>query len=136
MGPGWVPTFLYYFVCTTLIVSFVAESGTETLQMGNPYPIGILCGLVVGSLGAYFNSHITISLPIKNRGAFLAKLNAALTEMGYQETSQLAEFTVYERSAARKIFSGKLFVHIEPKSATISGRSLRVRTLRQRLETV
>lgn len=114
MGPGWVPTFLYYFVCTTLIVSFVAEQGTEAIQMGNPYPIGIFCGLVAGSLGAYFNSHITISLPIKNRGAFLAKLNAALTEMGYQETSQLEEFTVYERSAARKFLLANCSCKLNP----------------------
>lgn len=137
MGPGFVPTFLYYFVSTTLIGLLVlAQSGAAEGLVFTPYQIAIALGLLAGLLGAYFNSYQTITLPVPNRGVFTQKLNGILSAMGYQEASQLEEFAVYERGSFQKIFSGKLLVQIDKdkKEATIVGRSSRIRQIKQQLE--
>jgi len=134
-GPGLTPTFLYYFVATTTIVIFVLSRGVETpIPLVNPAQFSLLCGLLAGAIGAYFNSHDTVELALKNRGALLKKLKDCLASMGYAETSQVEGVTIYERPAPSKFFSGKIFVQIEDKTATIAGRSNRIRALKKRLE--
>lgn len=135
-GPGFVPTFLFYFVGTTLIAAFVMDRGIGTELAFNPFQVCILLGLVAGLVGAYFNSHQTLTLPIKNRGAFLKTLNQTLEQLGYREVGKLDEFTVYSRPAPSNFFSGKLFVEIEKDSATISGRGNKIRLLKKRMEQV
>lgn len=136
-GPGLVPTFLYYFVGTTAIVAFVLTRGLDNAAaIGNPYQIGIVVGALLGGLGAYFNSHNQIELPVKNRGAFLKQLNEALTAMGYQETeADDADqgVKIYQRPFPSGAFSGKLFVQIEGSQAAIAGRASSLRQLRKRL---
>ncbi|MBF2027382.1 MAG: hypothetical protein IGS48_11520 [Oscillatoriales cyanobacterium C42_A2020_001] len=137
-GPGFIPTFLYYFVGTTFIVVFVVSKGLDSPELidtfGNPFRIGIVFGLLVGGVGAYFNSHNQVELPIKNRGAFLAKLKEALTALGYTKVSEVEQVTIYERSGASKLFSSKLFVELDAKNAMVSGRASSVRALQKRLE--
>lgn len=134
-GPGFIPTFLYYFVGMTFIAVFVISQGAENgLELGNPWQVAIVFGLVSGLAGGYVNSHKTIALPIKNKGAFLKTLKDTLTAMGYAETSQVDEFTVYERSGLSKFLSGKLFVQLEKETATVSGRSTQINTLQKQLE--
>ena len=133
MGPGYVPTFLYYFVGTTFIAVFVLSKGADDLTF-NPFQVAVPFGLVVAGFGAALNSHRTISLPIKNKGGFVKSLNEALAELGYQETSTLDEFTVYQRSGLGKVFSGKLFINLDNKTATISGRSTNLKVLEKKLQ--
>ncbi|EKQ67798.1 hypothetical protein OsccyDRAFT_4088 [Leptolyngbyaceae cyanobacterium JSC-12] len=137
-GPGFIPTFLYYFVGTTFIVVFVVSQGFNNPELidtlGNPFRVGIWFGLLAGGLGAYFNSHNQIELPIKNRGAFLAKLKETMTALGYVEASEIDQVKIYERSGASKFFSSKLFVELEAKTARISGRASSVRALQKHLE--
>lgn len=134
MGPGYMPTFLYYFVVTTFIVVFVVQQGGEALQIANPFQIGMFFGLAAGFLGARFNSSQTISLPVKNRGAFQKQLLKTLNDWGYQESSELNGFTVYERSGLSKFFSGKIFVQLDKNTATIAGRASKIRPLQKQLD--
>jgi len=134
MGPGLLPTFLYYFVATTLIVAIAVSQGTGTsLETGNPYQVGIAFGLVAGLLGTYFNRYVTISVPLKTKAA-RRNLSDTLNTMGYVETNQLEGITVYERSALSKFFGGKYLVQIEQDTATISGRSSRIKALQKKLQ--
>jgi hypothetical protein len=134
-GPGFVPTFLYYFVGTTLIVTWVLSRGVEVpTEVGNPFPLAVLCGALAGGLGAFFNSHEQISVSVKNRGAFLKKLTDTLTEMGYRESKQQDGVTLYDRPAPSNLFSGKIFVQLEGKTANLSGRSRTIRRLKGKLE--
>ncbi|MGK7873854.1 MAG: hypothetical protein AB4426_11240 [Xenococcaceae cyanobacterium] len=131
-GPGFLVTFLYYFSSTTLIVMFVTSKGMGmSLETGLPYQFGILFGLVAGLLGANFNRSATISASFQNKKAFTKNLNEVLSEMGFEEKSQLEEFTVYEKSPLRTLFSGKVFVKIDQNSATIIGRSSNIKRLSQ-----
>lgn len=131
MGPGYMPTFLYYFVVTTFIVVFIVQQGGEELQIANPFQIAMFFGLAAGFLGARFNSSQTISLPVKNKGAFQKQLLQALNNWGYQETSELNGFTVYQRSGLSQFFSGKIFVQLDKNTATIAGRASKMRSLQQ-----
>lgn len=133
-GPGFAPTFLFYFVGTTFISAFVINKSVGAdLELANPLQAGILFGLTAGLVGAYFNSHQTINLPIKNRGAFLKKLNDLLQQLGYEESGQIDEFKVYSRPLPSSLFSGKLFVQIEKDNATISGRASKIRLLQKQM---
>lgn len=134
-GPGFLPTFLYYFTGTSLIVALiVAQQLGVSLATRTPYQIGASLGLLAGLLGAYFNRSQLISVNITNPKAFTQKLTQMLNSAGYQETGKAEEFTVYERSGASGVFSGKIFVQIEKKSATIAGRASKVEMLRKSLE--
>lgn len=133
-GPGFVATFLFYFVGTTFIATFVLSQGAGLEEISNPYQVVILFGLTVGLASAYFNSHQTLTLPIKNRGAFLKKLKETLKQLGYEESGQLEEVTIYTRPIPSSFFSGKLYVQIEKDAATISGRANKIRLLQKRIE--
>lgn len=137
-GPGFLPTFLYYFVGTTFIVVLLIDQGVGNSALadssGNPFSIGILLGLLAGGVGAYFNRHEVVTIPIKNQKAFAQKIHAALAEMGFAEAAQVEQITVYERPIPSRFFSGKLFVQLEKETATLSGRSRLLRSLQKRLQ--
>jgi hypothetical protein len=134
-GPGFAPTFLYYFVSTTLITLLVISQGLPDPQqqevLGNPFPVALLLGVLAGGLGAYFNAYEQIELPIKNRGGDLKTLTQTLTDMGYAEVKEVEQVKVYERSFPSNIFAGKLLVEFQEKSVLISGRANRIRTLKK-----
>jgi hypothetical protein len=135
-GPGFIPTFLYYFVSTTLIVALVVDQGTVgglPDALGNPFQVGILFGLLAGSLGGYFNGYEELELPINNRGGFTQRLTATLEQMGYEKTQTIDEVMVYQRSGAGQFFAGKVFVQLEGNAATISARGSKIRQMKRAL---
>lgn len=133
-GPGFLPTFLYYFAGTTVIVAFVLAKGLEqSASLREVYQIGLVVGGIVGGLGAYLNSHREIELPIKNRGAFLAQMHRTFEELGYGEPAELDGIKVYQRPFPNSIFSGKIFVQVEAKQVAIAGRASQIRRLEKRL---
>jgi hypothetical protein len=122
--PGFWLTFLYYFSVTNLIVILVISQGMRiSFYDQSLYQLSVLIGLIAGLLGANFNRSVTISASFKNQKIFLKTLNETLAEIGFTPKSQVEDFTVYEKSAIKTLFSGKIFVHIEKNSATIIGRS-------------
>ena len=133
-GPGFVPTFLFYFVGTTFIAAFVIAKGATGLEGTNPFQVAILFGLLAGGIGSYFNSHQTASFPIKNRGAFLKSLKESLSQMGYEQKEEVEDLTIYDRPMPSNFFSGKLFVQLEQDTAIVSGRSGMIRSLKKRLQ--
>ncbi|NES87310.1 MAG: hypothetical protein F6K10_41675 [Moorea sp. SIO2B7] len=133
-GPRFLVTFLYYFSCTTVIVVVIASQIMGlSLEAKLPYQFGILFGLVAGLLGANFNRSVTISTSFRNKKVFTKTLNEALYEMGFEESTQVDEFTVYQKSALRTLFSGKVFVQIDNNSATIISRSSIIKRLSQKI---
>jgi len=139
-GPGFVPTFLYYFVSTTLIAVFVISQGINDPQqqelLGNPFQVGILLGVLAGGIGAYFNAYEQAEFPIKNRGADLKAINDTLTAMGYAESQEVDQVKVYERSFPSNLFAGKLLLEFTEKTVLISARANRVRALRKVLKSL
>jgi len=133
LGPRFVPTFLYYFVSTTLIALFVLSKGIGDQLDFDPSQIAIALGLVAGGLGGYFNSTDTLEMPVKNKGGFTKRLQTTLEQMGFAETDTLEDITVYERPFPSGLFSGKIFVQIEKDTASVSGRSGLIRGLKKRL---
>ena len=101
------------------------------LETALPYQIGMLLGLVSGLLGAIFNRSATFSTSLADPTAFTQRLDEALSEMGFEKKTQLEEFTVYEKSALKTLFSGKVLVKIDQDSATIISRSSNIRYLKK-----
>ncbi|EGJ30046.1 MULTISPECIES: hypothetical protein [Moorena] len=134
LGPGLLITFLYYFTCTTLITTvFSSQVLRLSLVTGMPYSVGIIFGLIGGLLGTYFNRTVTVSLEFRSKKVFTAALNDALTEMGFEETSKLDDFVVYQRPALSNLFSGKVFVQIGKGKATIASRSRNIKRISSKL---
>lgn len=119
----------------TLVVAVLASQVLGlSLTQPLPYRYGITLGLVAGLVGAYFNRSVTFSLEFKNKKAFAKTLNKTLSDMGFEPKSEIDNFVVYQRSALRNIFSGKVFVQIDNGIATIISRASIIRRLRQKIE--
>lgn len=131
VGPGFLPTFLYYFTGATIIFTLLAVKGLGLgLSTGVPEQLGLVGGLVAGGFGAYMNQTTSFSVQFRDRKKFLKELDAALRELGYEQTSEIEGVQVYERSSFRKLFSGKIYVQLEGNSATIASRASNTRQLR------
>ena len=135
-GPGFIPTFLYYFVSTTLIAAFVASQGLGLgIGTGTPLRLGIILGLLAGVAGGYFNRTVTQAFEFKNRKKFDQKLEGILAELGFQKTDEREDgVLVYQRAALAKVLSGKVFVQFEKQSVAIAGRSIAMKKLSKRME--
>ncbi|NEP49641.1 MAG: hypothetical protein F6K65_12850 [Moorea sp. SIO3C2] len=134
LGPGLLITFLYYFTCTTLITTvFSSQVLRLSLVTGMPYSVGVIFGLIGGLLGTYFNRTVTVSLEFKSKKVFTAALQDTLTEMGFEETSKLDDFVVYQRPALSNLFSGKVFVQIGKGKANIASRSRNIKRISRKL---
>ena len=134
-GPGFAVTFLYYFSTTTLIIAFlVAQKANVNFLSPANFQMGIVVGTLVGLVAAYFNHNITIEFEFKKKHTFTTKLNQALSKMGFDEQRQVEDFVVYYKSGVKKLFSGKISIKIEKKSARIMGRSSQVKQLRQNIK--
>lgn len=146
-GPGVASTFLYYFSTSALVGSFVVSRGLHLgLQTGIPTQIGILFGLVAGSLGAYINRSTQLQMTVANPKQFQQSLEAALEKMGYGPTPKSAEtddspgkatpaepYLTYQRSSLSQFFAGKLYAQITPSQATIVSRAANIRRLKKLL---
>jgi hypothetical protein len=134
-GPNFWVAFLYYFAGTTLIVLLLASQGMGmSLDMALPYQMGTFCGLISGIAGAYFNRSVTISVTFPNPKTLVRELDKALAQIGFEQKTQLDDYTIYNQSVAlRTVFSGKIFVKIEKNSAQISGRSRHLKRLQEAL---
>ncbi len=120
---------------TTLIGAAIASQQTGTnLTTAEPYQTALLAGLLAGLTGAYFNRNITVTVPFKNLETFIQRLNDALSQFGYKEKSTVDGVTTYDRPGWSNSFSGKLSVQIEKDSATISGRSGKIKALQKRIQ--
>ena len=138
-GPGFWPTFLYYFVSTTLITAFLSSQGLGIdLESGLPLRLGLILGAIAGGAGGYFNRTVTFSVEFKSRKKFLRNLNEVLTEMGYLVTSELDsseaedDILIYKKSALGGLLSGKVFVQIGKDSATFASRAVYSQKLQKR----
>lgn len=133
-GPGFLPTFLYYFTGTAVIFTLLASKGLGlSLSTGIPEQLGMMGGLVAGALGTYLNQTTTFSVQFRDRKKFLRELETTLSELGYEQASEEDGLRIYERSSARKLFSGKVYVQLESNSATLGSRASIVRQLRKGL---
>ena len=128
--PEFSLTFFYYFSVTNLIVVIVFSQrmGISWLDP-SIYQLGILIGIITGILGANFNRNVTVTAPVQGKKVFLRTLNEILAEMGFEAKSELEGFTVYQKSTLATLFSGRVFVKIEGKLATIIGRASTIRKL-------
>jgi hypothetical protein len=134
-GPGFWPTFLYYFGSTALVFSLVTAKALG-LSVGSSFPqqMGLMGGLVAGLIGGYFNRTVTLSVPIKNRKSFTKKLNEILSQNGYQQKDEVDGVLVYERSNLRKFLSGRVFVQFQDDTVAIASRSVQIKSLKKQIE--
>lgn len=131
-GPGFLPTFLYYFTSTAILITLIASKGMGFgMDTGLPQQLGLAGGVIAGGLGAYFNRTTTLSVQFRNRKTFFNELERTLKQLGYQRTSEDEGLYIYERSNLSKWLSGKIFVQMEGNSATIASRATNIRQLQK-----
>lgn len=105
-----------------------------SLASGLPYRLGLIAGLSAGVVGGYLNRSATLFLEFTNRKTFTATLDRALAEMGYAPASDWDEFAVYQPSGWSRPFSGKIFVKIDKRRATLVSRSVHLKQLHRKIE--
>ncbi|WP_143467750.1 hypothetical protein [Leptolyngbya ohadii] len=133
-GPGVLPTFLYYFTATAVIVGFVTIKGLHFgADTGVPQVMGTIAGLIAGSLGTYRNRTTTLQLPVQSKKKFMNQLESTLNQMGYQKTAEEDEVLTFERSAGT-LSPSKIYVQLEGETVTIASRARILRQVKQALE--
>jgi hypothetical protein len=135
--PGFWLTFLYYFAVTNLIVAITVSQGMGiSWQDKSIYQLGVFLGVIAGLLGAKFNRNITINKTFKSYKILEKRLNKSLAEIGFKATSELENFTVYERGKFKSFFTGRIFVKIDKSHncVTIVGRAALIKSLEQMFE--
>ncbi len=131
-GPSFLVTFLYYFSLTSLIVSVLVS-----VEMGIAFPsifplrVGLAAGIFAGAIGTYINRSVSIAVSFPNQRKFSRDLESILSEMGFPEKYQVDDFMVYQQAGLFRNLGGKILVKIDQKSATIIGRSSRIKKMRQ-----
>lgn len=134
-GPSFLSTFIYYFSTTAIVLTVVASRATGLqIATGIPQQIGALGGVLAGLVGVYFNRSVAIVVPFSQEKQFLAELEAALTAMGYQIQAEGEGVRVYTRSGISKWLSGRVFVKIEGKAATIATRAVQMRKIEPEIQ--
>ena len=138
VGPGAVPTFLYYFTSATLLTSFVALKGLNlSFATGGPQQLGLLGGLLAGGIGAYFNRTVAIALAAPESGQARTGVEAVLADMGYHLSETVDDdgmvVQVYERSALRQLLSGRIYLQRQDQ-CIVAGRAGQLRQLQRRMK--
>lgn len=95
--------------------------------------IGVIFGLCFGLITASLLKVKTISVPIPDRRAFIARMNIRLAELDYHPEHQFENFWTFKPSFQAGILAGRLSVQIEQNSAIIIGPSVYVNKLRKHL---
>ncbi|MGF1570042.1 MAG: hypothetical protein ACFCVD_18560 [Nodosilinea sp.] len=135
-GPGFGLTFLYYFSGTALVTTLLAVKTLGIgLETGFPNQFGLLFGAIGGLLGATVNRSTTLELPFSSQKKFRQKLEAVLAEMGYSEDTDvpLEGILVYRRPFLRQLFSGKVYVLLGHKQATLRSRVMHIQRVKRKL---
>ncbi|HIK56125.1 MAG TPA: hypothetical protein IGS37_13305 [Synechococcales cyanobacterium M55_K2018_004] len=135
-GPGFFPTFLYYFSSTGLVFALVMMAATgASLASGLPQEVGLVGGLLGGLVGAYFNRTMLYTLPVNSEKKFWKSVEETLTKLGYIQTAEEDGVRVYQRSGLSKYLSGRVFVTVEGQEAAIASRAVQIRSLKKLLST-
>lgn len=130
--PGFGLTFFYYFAVTNLIViGLVSRRFGVSWLDPHIYPIGLCAGLIAGILGTSFNRNVTVTTTVKRPAVWLKTLNETLAAMGFEPQKELEDFTIYQKTAIATLFSGRVFLKLEGKTATIIGRASVIRKLKE-----
>jgi len=95
---------------------------------------GIAFGLSFGFVMAFFMKADTISIHIQDQGAFMARLNVGLAELGYHPESRTENFLTFKPSFQAGLLAGRISVQIEQSSATIVGPSAYVKKMQKRIQ--
>lgn len=136
-GPGAALTFLYYFAITVAIVTPLSMRLGGSVVV--PFWLNPAIGVIAGGLGAYFNRSTTVELPFSIKQKRLREeLDRRLNNLGYSavdgECPLGADWTMYRRSPLRQLFSGTIYVKLEPQHLILSSRAAQVRQLRAQLQ--
>lgn len=130
--PGLGLTFFYYFTVTNFIVLGLLSRRFEVGLLDHAiYPIAVGTGLIAGILGTTFNRNVTMTTTVKRKAVWLKSLNQNLAEMGFEPQKELEDFTIYQKKAIATLFSGRVFLKFEGKTATIIGRASVIAKLKQ-----
>jgi len=135
---GYWSTFIMITAITTfpmILGSALIHSLVWEMKYSQSFPFGILYGISFGLLFgltmAFFLKVLTISVPFKDKRAFLLKLNITLAEIGYHPESQIDNFLTYKPSFQAGVLSGKISVQIENNYAKIIGPNMHLKKVQK-----
>lgn len=117
----------FALVCSWLLAALANQPFGEVLPVG--LAAGLLFGVIFGITMAFFLRVETVSVEFTNEAAFVARLNIAVSQMGYYPTSQSERFLVFKPSFRAGLAAGRIAVQLEEGGAVIVGPKMYVRKL-------
>jgi hypothetical protein len=103
----------------------------EVLPFGLGF--GIFFGVFFGFTMAFFQKGETVTIEVTDRKAFIAQLNVATSQLGYNPATQTDDFFTYKPSFQAGLASGNISVQLQAGQAIIVGSKIRVKKLVKRL---
>ena len=94
---------------------------------------GLLFGLFMGLTMAFFLKGETATLEVADPKDFVARLNIALSQLGYNPATQAEDFLTYKPSFQAGLASGRIAVQLREGRAVIVGPKMYVKKLLKRL---
>jgi hypothetical protein len=114
-------------------------AATQQRSFGDILPFGFAAGLFFGLFFglamAFFLKGETVTLEVADKKAFVARLNVAMSQLGYNPATQTEDFFTYKPSLQAGLAAGRISVQLEEGQAEVVGPKMYVKKLLKRLAT-
>jgi hypothetical protein len=109
-----------------------------TRPFGEIFPFGLCFGILTsfssGIIGGFYLKGETATIEVTDRKAFIAQLNVATSQLGYNPATQTDDFFTYKPSFQAGLAGGRISVQLQPEQAFVVGSKMYVKKLVQRLK--
>jgi hypothetical protein len=118
-------------VCSWLLAAVLGRPFGEVLPLG--FGIGTMFGLSCALIGAVYLKGETATIEVADRRRFIAQLNVATAQLGYNPATQTDGFFTYKPSFQAGLPAGRISVQLQAEQAIVVGPKWYVRMLVKRL---
>ena len=112
-------------------------AATQGLSFGQVLPLGlgggVFFGLFFGLTMAFFLKGKTADIDYSDKKGFVARLNVAMSQLGYNPATQSEDFLTYKPSFQAGLAAGRISVQLHEDHAIIVGPRTYVKKLVHRL---
>lgn len=125
-------TALPFALGTALLMSLESEESFGKLLVVT-IPVGLIFGILFDLAMAVFFKGVTITVNFSNREKFVALINVAISQIGYNPTTSSINFLNFKPSFSAGLMTGKTSVILESNKATIIGPSIYINKLKRHM---
>jgi hypothetical protein len=118
-------------VWSSLMAAALARPFGKVLPFGLCF--GIFASVSFGFIGAFSLKGETATIEVSDRKGFIAQLNVATSQLGYNPATQTDDFFTYKPSFQSGLGGGRISVQLQEQHAIVVGPKTSVKKLVKRL---